>query len=175
MTKKNLLSKLFLPYFLLILIVSLTVTGVAFSSTSSRIELDDGTVIVGTIISFADGVYRIKTESLGTISLSENAVLSIHRGGSSGSGASSQARTSGSGAYDLRAEQQQIQNRLMGSPDTVEIIEGLQNNPAMQNILNNPDLMKAISQGDLETLGRSPDIQALMNNPKVRDIIEKNQ
>ncbi|PIR01250.1 MAG: hypothetical protein COV66_02205 [Nitrospinae bacterium CG11_big_fil_rev_8_21_14_0_20_45_15] len=175
MKQKILLNKLFLPYFLLVLIASLTVTGVAFSSTSSRIELDDGTVIVGTIVSFEDGEYRVKTERLGTISLSENSVLNIQRMGSSGSAASSKAGNNGSGAYDLRAEQQQIQNRLMGSPETVGIIESLQNNPAMQNILNNPDLMKAITQGDLETLGRSPDIQALMKNPKVRDIIEKNQ
>jgi hypothetical protein len=169
------LNKLFLPFFFLILIVSLTATGVAFSSTSSRIELSDGTVIVGTIVSFADGVYRVKTKSLGTLSLSENAVLKIQRMGASGSGASSKAGTNGSEAHDLRAKQQQIQNRLLGSSDMVEIIEGLQNNPAMQNILNNPDLMKAITQGDLETLGRSPDIQALMKNPKVRDIIEKNK
>ncbi len=176
MTQIN-LQKKFFPWAVLVFLASLVMTEIAFSANANRIELDDGSVIVGKIVSLSDGVYRVETESLGTVSLSASTVRSIQRENFSAprSGSVAVGQGARSQSLDLQSQQQKIQNRLMSNPDAVEIIQGLQNNAAMQNILKNPDLMKAITQGDLETLGRSPDIQALMNNPTVRDIIEQNR
>lgn len=155
--------------------------GAAFSASSNRIELTDGTVIVGKIISLSNGVYKVKTGSLGIISISESSVESIRKEGGArprterNNASSRQSARSQRQSSDFQSQRRNIQNRLMNDPGAMERIQSLQNDSSMQKILNDPKLMKAINQGDLETLSRNPDIRALMNNPTVRGIIEQNQ
>ena len=60
-------------------------------------------------------------------------------------------------------------------PETVRLIEELQNNPSVQKILQDEELMKAIAQGNLNRVGEDPKIKALMNDKTSEKIIEKNQ
>jgi hypothetical protein len=69
-----------------IVICSLFAAGLAvctaYAGEVKEVELNDGTVITGEIVSLNNGVYTIKSESLGTTKLSESKVRSIRMKGS---------------------------------------------------------------------------------------------
>ena len=146
---------------------------IAGASTLNRFELMDGSVIQGEILSYSGGVYRINSDVLGTISLPEEKIRAIKPARNSGSQADS-----GNGPNELSLGAQKIdrmQDRMLNDPETVRLIEELQNNPSVQKILQDEELMKAIAQGNLNRVGEDPKIKALMNDKTIEKIIEKNQ
>ena len=133
----------------------------AFANTLNRFELKDGSVIQGEILSYSQGVYNINSEVLGAIALPENKIRAIHPAGNAKS----------PNAKDI----DQVQKQMMNDPETVQLIEQLQNNPSVQAILQDKELMDAIAQGNLNRVGEDPKIKALMQQETVGKIIEKNQ
>ncbi|QPJ64850.1 MAG: hypothetical protein G3M78_05400 [Candidatus Nitrohelix vancouverensis] len=148
----------------------LALAGTAFAQTS-EIELNDGSVIQGKVVSFANGVYKIQTNSMGVVSIPEAKINSIHKRGASRSGSAPAVSSSG----NVQQQIESMKSQMMSDPKTLERIQSLQNNPAVQRILKDPNLMKAIQQGDLNQLGQNSDIQSLMNDQKVREIFETNR
>ena len=156
--------------FLFIGIFYFSITG---ASTLNRFELVDGSVIQGEILSYSRGVYRINSDVLGTISLPEEKIRAIKPARKSGSQVnnSNGPNEPNSGAQKI----DQMQDRMLKDPETVRLIEELKNNPSVQTILQDEDLMKAIAQGNLNRVGEDPKIKALMNDKTIEKIIEKNQ
>lgn len=143
----------------------------ASANTLNRFELMDGSVIQGEILSFSKGVYRIHSDALGAIDLPEekiSAVKPVHNSGS-------QAKNSRQGAVTGTQKIDQMQDLLLSDPETVRLIGELQNNPSVQQILEDKELMKAIAEGNLNRLGEDPKIKALMNNKTIGEILEKTQ
>jgi hypothetical protein len=134
-----------------------------FANTLNRFELKDGSVIQGEILSYSKGIYKINTDVLGTITLSENKIRAIHP-------ASSESKKLPS-AHNI----DQVQKQMMNDPETVELIQQLQSNPSVQEILQDKELMDAIAQGNLNRVGDDPKIKALMQQETIGKIIEKNQ
>lgn len=146
---------------------------IAGASALNRFELMDGSVIQGEILSYSGGVYRIDSDALGTISLPEEKIRAIKPARNSGSQAN---HSNGSNEPSLGAQKiDQMQERMLNDPETVRLIEELQNNPSVQTILQDEELMKAIAQGNLNRVGEDPKIKALMNDKTIEKIIEKNQ
>jgi len=145
----------------------------AEASSLSRFELKDGSVIQGEILSFSGGVYRINSDALGTVSLPEKKIRAIKPAHNSGSQAenSNESKSPNPGAQEI----EQMQGRMLNDPETVRLIGELQNNPSVQKILQDEELMKAIAQGNLARVGEDPKIKALMNDKTIGKIIEKNQ
>ncbi len=135
------------------------------ASTLNRFELKDGSVIQGEILSYSKGIYKINSNVLGTITLPENTIRSIRPASSSEKKTQPAAPT----AID------QVQKQMMNDPETVQLIQQLQNNPAVQEILQDKELMNAIAQGNLSRVGTDPKIKALMEQKTIGKIIEKNQ
>lgn len=156
-----------------LLLLFIFMVSTAWAGTLNRFEMMDGTVIQGKILSFSKGVYRINTELLGNISLPEEKIRAIKPAHSSKSGAKNSNQPKGSTPDAQKIDQ--IQDQLLSDPETVRLIEELQKNPSVQNILQDEELMKAISQGNLSRVGEDPKIKALMNDKTVGKIIEKNQ
>ncbi len=146
---------------------------IAGASTLNRFELMDGSVIQGEILSYSGGIYQINSDVLGTISLPEEKIRAIKPARNSGSQAnnSNGPNEPSPGAQKI----DQMQDRMLNDPETVQLIEELQNNPSVQKILQDEELMKAISQGNLNRVGEDPKIKALMNDKTIEKIIEKNQ
>jgi len=65
---------------------------------------------------------------------------------------------------------QSLQSSITGDPGMMASILALQNDPDMQAVLSDPELMRAIQSFDLEALQNNPKIQQLMNNSTVRKI-----
>ncbi len=145
--------------------------GSASFAQTNEIELNDGSVIQGKVLSFANGVYKIQTNSLGVVSIPEAKINSIHKRGAARSRPAPAVSSSG----DIQQQIESMKSQMMSDPKTLERIQGLQNNPAVQRILKDPNLMKAIQAGDLNQLGQNRDIQSLMNDQNVREIFETNR
>lgn len=124
---------------------------------TQRIELNDGSVIQGEILSFNGSDYTIRTASIGTITVAASRVRAIHMGDPGSS-------------LTERPESRDLQQGILGSPETLNMILGLQNDPDVQAVLQDAELMKAVQAGDLEKLLANPKFMRLLGNPKVQDI-----
>jgi hypothetical protein len=106
----------------------------------------------------------IDSDSLGTISLSNSKIQAIR---SPAGYSANQSMSPG----DLMG----IQQQLLNDADTMELIKALQNDSEIQAILNDPQLLKAVTAGDVQALMNNPKFKALVENPKIREISNKIQ
>jgi hypothetical protein len=97
---------------------------------------------------------------MGTILLGSNQIQSILSGEESGSPS----------AEGSQSQIGRIQSSMMSNPGVMSSIFELQNDPAMQAVLADPEVMQAIQSFDLEALARNPKIKALMNDPRLKRI-----
>jgi hypothetical protein len=134
--------------------------GVVADGVGRVIVLKDGSRIHGEIISVENDLYRIESDSMGTILLGSNQIQSILSSQESGS----------QPAEGSQSQMEQIQSSMMSNPDVMSSIFELQNDPAMQAVLADPEVMRAIQSFDLEALARNPKIKALMNDPRLKRI-----
>ena len=129
-----------------------------------EIEMSDGSVVTGEVLSLSKGIYTIKSDSLGTIKIDESKVRVIRpRSASQGAGA---FQSSGS-------EVQSLQNKMMNDQEIMGMIQSLQNDPDFKKLLEDPDVMKAVSAGDIPALMANPKFTKLLNNSTVQDIQKK--
>jgi len=138
----------------------------------SQIKLLDGSVIQAEIISFSNGVYKLRSESLGTISVAEDRVQSIRPNKSQISGTPAQLETADP---PVGQKVQGLQQKLTSDPKTMEMLLDLRKDPSMIGVLNDKDLMRAIQQGNLSTVIKNPKIQKLMKSKAVGDVIQRSK
>jgi hypothetical protein len=152
-------------------ILGLILSSLVFSSGAwaepSRILLNDGTEIVGELVSLHNGSYTIRSQTLGTLKISERQVSRI-----SSMGATAAAVNPVESAKSVidTSTLQSIQQRLMGDASMVQQIMSLQSNPDMQAVLSDPEIMAAIQRLDFDTLTNNPKIRKLMQNRDVQAI-----
>ena len=134
-----------------------------------EVELNDGSVIFGEIVSSKGGVYTLKSSTLGTVKIEESKIRvirfkpSVKAGGKQGDSAqtSTEAR--------VRA----LQQLMMGDKEIMTMILSLLNDPEIQKILGDPSITKAINSGDTEALISNPKFMKLLSNATVKDISKK--
>ena len=149
----------------------LCLPGIALAET--EILLKDGSRIRGEVVSMSNGMYEIRTQSMGIIKLGSRQIQSISQAGSSGG--SSAMDTARETAQNLQnkmtsSTMESIQSTIANSPGLMNSIMSLQNDPKMQAILQDPELMKAVHNMDFKTLSNHPKMKALMNSQEVRAI-----
>lgn len=132
------------------------------------IELKDGSVITGEVISLAGGLYTVKSDSLGTIKLEESKILAIQsrspeKGSASGGPAAAQ------GSDDAQA----LQQKMMGDQEIMTMIQSLRDDPQFKKVMEDPVVMKAMKEGDVSALMANPQFMKLLNNPTVKEIEKK--
>ena len=132
--------------------------GNARAGEIKEIELTDGSVIYGEIVSFSGGTFTLRSESFGTMKIEESKIRAIRSKGPVGGG---------------RDQIQQLQQRMMSDEEVVEMILSLQNDPDVQKILQDPEIMKAVNSGDINALLSNPKFMKLLENPTIQDIRKK--
>ena len=138
----------------------------------SRILLEDGTEIVGELVSLQNGSYTIHSKALGTLKISEHQVSRISSMGASAprvSAAPLSPVESATSVMDTSAVQS-IQQRIMGDSTMMQQIMSLQSSPDMQAVLSDPEIMAAIRRLDFDSLTNNPKIRKLMQNRDVQAI-----
>ncbi len=147
-------------FFFLIL---MTFSSNLFAGQLNEIELVDGGIILGEIISKSDGVYVVKSESLGTLKVKESEIrfIRMESAGATEKGIASPPK--GAAASEI----QSLQQSMMNNDEVMGLVMSLQKNPKMQELLKDPGFMKAVSAGDITTLMSNPKFIELLNNPEV--------
>ena len=147
------------------ILLSLLLAAVTLASNAaSRIELVDGTVINGDLLSMSNGRYVVQSTTLGRIELPQSSIRAIEPviGKSSGSGG---------GNVDFQAIQQQITT----SPELMQLVTALMSDPQIQTAMKDPEFMRLILSGDVAALKDDPRMLKLMGNPSIQAIIGKMQ
>jgi hypothetical protein len=124
------------------------------------IELTDGSMITGEVLSLSNGLYTIKSASLGTVKL-EAAKIRMIREKSSGKDAAS--------SQEMKA----LQEKMLSDKKIMTLIQSLRNDSDFKKALEDPELMKAVSEGDISTLTANPQFMNLLNNATVKEINQK--
>ncbi|HAI68257.1 MAG TPA: hypothetical protein DCM38_02345 [Gammaproteobacteria bacterium] len=163
----------------------------AYAGEVRLIELKDGSVISGEIISFSHGIYTLKSSSLGILTIEDAKIRSID---SKSNHPTTEARVNPSlassildldGLQDWIGESSDVVNSpltlsntsiqgligsMMSNPDIMNVILSLQNDPDFQSALQEPDVMKAISSGNLDALISNPTFMKLLEHPQVQEL-----
>ena len=124
------------------------------------IELTDGSIITGEVSSLNNGVYIIKSDSLGTIKLEESKIRAI---------SSKSSDTNATSVQKTKA----LQEKMLSDKEIVGLIQSLQNDPDFKQVLEDPVIMKAVNEGDISALTANPQIMKLLNNATVKEIQQK--
>ena len=148
------------------------VSSASHAGVVSQIKLVDGSVIQAEIISFSNGVYKLRSESLGTLSIAEDRVQSIRPNKSQ---TPEMLEKLESLDPSVGKKVQGLQQKLASDPKTMEMLLDLGNDPSMIGVLNDKDLMRAIQQGNLSTVIKNPKIQKLMKSKAVGDVIQRSK
>lgn len=128
-----------------------------------EIELADGSVIAGEVLSAAEGVYTIRTVSLGTIRLEEAKIRAIR----------SQASAASPAPAEAQAQARSLLFRMMGDQQIMSMITSLKNDPEFRKVLEDPEVMAAVISGNTAALAVNPQFMKLMESKTVRDITDK--
>lgn len=144
------------------------------ASEIKEIELKDGSVITGEVISLTNGIYTVKSDILGTIKLEDSKVRNIReKAGFSTPAASPQTPLVPQAQSSATGEAQSLQQKMMSDKEIMGMILSLQNDPEFKTLLEDPKIMSAVNSGDVATLTADPRFMKLMNNPTVREIQNK--
>jgi len=161
---------------------SFLLVGSVFAGKLSQIRLGDGSSIQAEVMSFSNGIYVLNSPSLGTFELSEDKIISIQMPRKTGNNRSSQSSFSGAdrnsttvSSSNLDSKVSQFRNQLTQDPETMQMIQNLQNDPSVKQILNDKELMKAINGQDLGVVASDPKIKSFANSEAFRAIIEKSR
>jgi hypothetical protein len=148
---------------------------------SAQIVLIDGSHIYGDIESLDNGVYTVKSYSLGRIKIDSSRIRYFRytQNDPEPGGPSPEKKAPAPESPPPNSDQnvQALQNQMVSNPEIMDLIQSMQNNPEIQSILNDPETMEAIRAGNIGVLLSNPAIQNLMKNPKVnriREELEKN-
>ncbi len=141
------------------------------AAAAANVVLIDGTVIHGEVVSLEDGVYTVRSDSLGMLRVPKAKVRTIEEGQAAGRPAASGASSNAS--VPPAAAIQGIETNVLQNPDLLKMLLALQNDPDVLAVLSDPKVMSEIAAGDYSALMNDPKIVALMNNAKVRAFVEE--
>ena len=127
-----------------------------------EIELTDGSIITGEVLSLSSGVYTIRTVSLGVLKIDDAKVRAIRPQGTPSSQQSGQTG-------DVKS----LQDKMMSDREVMGMIQSLKDDPQFTKILEDPEIMNAVQSGDTAALMANPKFLQLLNNPTVHDIQQK--
>jgi hypothetical protein len=144
-----------------LLILALAATASVVNAAETReIELTDGSVITGEVVSLSGGIFTVRSATLGTLRIEESKVRIIRlQGPAAPSEAGGRVKS--------------LEDKMLGDSEIMDTIRALQNDPDLQKILQDPEIMNAVQTGDIAALMRNPEFMKLLNKQAVQDINKK--
>ena len=168
----------------------------AVEQMQQRILLNDKTVLIGRVVEMKDGIYCIDTATLGIIKVSAEKVAEISALGTSQpvapeigiiDGASQKNAAVGvgktarpapapkvSGSSDLAQQQEEVSSRVQSMTMDGEFLDSMMNlgnSDAMNDVMQDPEIMDAISRNDYEYLMNSEKMKNLMDSQEIKEML----
>lgn len=147
--------------FVLTFLALVFAAGAVSASEMREIELTDGSVITGEVVSLTRGIYTVRSAALGTVKVEESKVRTIRMRGSKG------------GSGDTEGRVQSLQEKMMSNGEIMNMVQSLEEDPEVQKIMQDPEIMKAVQAGDINALIANPRFMKLLNNKVVQGIKNK--
>jgi len=141
-----------------------------YAGEQSVIELNDGSIISGEVVSFDGSTWVINSTSMGVLKIKAAKVVSIR---SQTTGGQVPAGEGSTGKQVNAADIQAMQQSIMTNEALMTMIMGLQNDPEVQAILQDPEIMRAVNAGDMNALLANPKFRRLMENAKIKEITKE--
>ena len=144
-----------------------------FAGEVRQIELNDGSVISGEIIAFANGVYTIQSSSLGTFDIEDSKIRTIRSPSTESAPKAiphNPSQTPPTSAAAMGSDLQALQGLIMSNPQTLDSVMSLKDDPDFQAIMQDPEVMNAVMSGNFNVLLTNPKFMKLLEHPQVKDI-----
>jgi len=129
------------------------------------ITLKDGSVIKGNLTQMSNGIYTVKTDSLGETQINAEQIASINN---------AQENTPTT-PQNPKIQMDHLQQRMMNNPAMMAEIQQIAADPEVVQLLSNPAMLQAVMSKDVAALQNNPSTEELMNNPKIQSLIQKLQ
>ena len=148
------------------LVVLLMLPAWVFAGELGEVELNDGSVVRGELLSLDDAHCTLRSESLGTIQIERSGIKAIRM-----KGAQAAASVNSKGTQGLIKDQiTALQEHLVSDQNSLDSITALQDDPDVRAVLEDPELMKAVASGDIAALMANPKLLKLLENPALQGI-----
>ena len=123
-----------------------------------EIELNDGSVIFGEIISLEEDIYTIKSMTLGTVRVERSQIRTIRPRPATESG---------------RDPLKTIEQKMLNDDDIRTMLLALESDPDFKEILEDSEIMEEVLSGDITSLMSNPKFLKLFDNPTIQEIRSK--
>ena len=144
----------------ILIILALSAATMVNAAETREIELTDGSVITGEVVSLSGGIYTVRSATLGTLRIAASKIRVIRLQGYTAPGNSG-------------GQVKSLEDKMLGDSEIMDTIHALQNDPDLQKVLQDPEIMKAVQAGDIDALMRNPEFMKLLNKQPVQDINKK--
>ena len=144
----------------------------------SKIELSDGSIIEGEIVSLGNGVYSVNTESLGKVEINASKVSRIMAENAKinppATNTPPAAETQDIASDEsLGSEMQRMQSKITQDPEAMKTVVGMLFDPQFQEILKDPVIVNAVKAQDIKALMQNEKFMSLMDNQNIRELQER--
>ncbi len=144
---------------------------IALAGELRQIVLKDGSVIKAEVISLKNGIYTLRSSTLGELQIKDSQIQIIE---------TPQLHDGRDADIDVRQQQisqpediDTIQKSVLNNPGLLSMVFALQEDPEVQQILQDPEIMGLISSGNIKALEAHPKFIKLMENSKIKAIVEQ--
>jgi len=146
----------------------LGVSAAAYCAASSRVELLDGSVINGEIVSFENGYYTINTGSFGQVKIDAGKVRKIET-----ALAGTAQAPAGMQDANIKSQMDKVRTDMLNNPEAMKIVNELISDPQFQEMAKDPAIANAASSGNIQSLMSNEKFMGIVNNPKMKELQEK--
>ncbi|MFA5062604.1 MAG: hypothetical protein WC578_00835 [Candidatus Omnitrophota bacterium] len=161
--------KIILSFFIFIF----GLTMVAYCGQTNRVELNDGSVIEGEVLSLDSGIYTLNSASLGKIRIEAAKIKKIEI--KSAIPISADNLPSIIDPNLVKSKADQIRQQITNDPEIMRIVNELSSDQQFQEAVKDPELVKAAKAQDIKTLIANEKFLNLIENAKVKEIKNKLQ
>jgi len=143
---------------------------IGYCGQLSKIELTDGSIIQGEVVSFVNGIYTLNTNSFGQLKVDAAKIRKIE---SPGPYSPPAAEIDSLPMANVNSQMDSVKNQIVNNPEISKTVAGLVADPQFQEILKDPEIVKAVNSKDIKALMSNEKFMGLVNNPKVQEIKDK--
>jgi len=143
-----------------------------------EIHLKDGSIIKGRLTGVSGDQYIIQTENLGEVRIKTTDLQGLSTPASSESNLTTRGNpprqeVPRAGSSSLPPALQEMQQKMMADPEIMAAIQELSNDPEIQALAKDPEIIKSTMSMDPEQIQNNPAAQKLLNNPKMQQVMQK--